>query len=1071
MIHWRGRMDVRKLGFVVAADGVSGASSDRGEKIQEALQVALKKKELDSLTESLKQGALLTECDAEGYPPLHVACLSAWVEGVQQLLIWNADPKQATAEGWKPLHLAAMGGSKQITYYLLTMNVDPTEVGPGGATALHLAAEKGHRAVAEQLRATAANFDATDEQGRTPLYLACAGGHADMVQYLLQSDGKVGEVDREGRNCFHALAAGGHTHLIQLLLNKGREHLDRADMRGETPLHVACRNNCAITALALIKVGADPLALDHNQSLAPEVAAKAGHVETAQIVAEELGEREGAPLFHWACKYRQRELVNILMRHGLQPAGVDNEGKSALYWAAQMGLNDLVRQLLLGGIECEAVDREGRTPLYGACFGEREDTFQILSGLGASSDRVLLAACKLLEASGERRAPPVSTGTEIPLDEATTEFEHVVQFLITSKKIPAHAPLYVSIHEGYSHAALIFLDKQEKTKWFPLHLAAEVNRASVARALLEGGVDSEKRNEGGLRALEVACISGSTEVALYLSEKSEVTEETLRLALEAGKGETAAAVCAFLARKEGFTLPLHWAIAKERGEAFKVLLSQGASVSEADGEGITPLHIAARVGNLSFARALVEGGAKTGAKDLLGRTALFLANNPAIAQFLLPEGDPTIDTEGRCALHTIPQGAICRVLLEAGMNFTSVDSLGRSPLHYPKDGDGIDAFTERGLSVEVPDREGMTPLQAAYLRGDLTMVDALKVRGAKVNGTDLLGQTALHLLCIEATDPRKRDQVLRGIEHCLNKGGDPVVPDRGGQIPLQKIVERGFATSVIRLIEGRGFCLLVYAYGLMNEEREFCGFPLFTYFYDLGAEWRAGHEVSIPLLVLAAQEQREEIFGFVLTKYRETSIREAALFPDGDQREFLRGLLDAQDSIEGDTALNAAVKVGNLDLARQLVEAGATVDLGDYTGTSPFQVAAKSRNIEIARLLRGGGANVNRLDGRGLAALHYLSNVGVADEIAVMPMIRALVTEMGANINWGDIEGWCPLDYAYLKGLYHIAAFLDLREGARANMTGLRMMAWRWNAEFYALPEDLPPTGVEGGADFQSQGT
>lgn len=53
----------------------------------------------------------------------------------------------------------------------------------------------------------------------------------------------------------------------------------------------------------------------------------------------------------------------------------------------------------------------------------------------------------------------------------------------------------------------------------------------------------------------------------------------------------------------------------------------------------------------------------------------------------------------------------------------------------------------------------------------------------------------------------------------------------------------------------------------------------------------------------------------------------------------------------GQTALMLAVKFGKTDLVRQLIDAEADVDLADYEGVSPLQLARKLGHVEIADYL------------------------------------------------------------------------------------------------------------------------
>ena len=135
-----------------------------------------------------------------------------------------------------------------------------------------------------------------------------------------------------------------------------------------------------------------------------------------------------------------------------------------------------------------------------------------------------------------------------------------------------------------------------------LWLAVAVEQTEEVRQLLAGGAHVEE--QGGMlpdrsSPLHVAVYRGYTELALLLLENGADVSAT------ANEGRTAL----HLASSEAVSL---------------LLLQHGADVSaKATGvyRGMTPLHMAASVGNTEVVRVLIEHRANVSAEDDYGRTA------------------------------------------------------------------------------------------------------------------------------------------------------------------------------------------------------------------------------------------------------------------------------------------------------------------------------------------------------------------------------------------------------------------------------------------------------------------
>ena len=85
--------------------------------------------------------------------------------------------------------------------------------------------------------------------------------------------------------------------------------------------------------------------------------------------------------------------------------------------------------------------------------------------------------------------------------------------------------------------------------------------------------------------------------------------------------------------------------------------------------------------------------------------------------------------------------------MKAGAAVNSVDSLGRTPLHYAAERgfpEIIDALIEAGAHLDVFDKTGFTLLFFAAARGRSLIVEHLIAKGARVDIESIQGVTAMH---------------------------------------------------------------------------------------------------------------------------------------------------------------------------------------------------------------------------------------------------------------------------------------------------------------------------------------
>lgn len=233
------------------------------------------------------------------------------------------------------------------------------------------------------------------------------------------------------------------------------------------------------------------------------------------------------------------------------------------------------------------------------------------------------------------------------------------------------------------------------------------------------------------------------------------------------------------------------------------LLAQGADPNATDSEGRTPVHRTASIENSQRTlRVLLEAGGRTDLGDGNGDTPLHLAaeSSPrlsedasvdAIRALLAYKADPNArNGRGETPLHVAARthkftNEGVKALLRAGAKTNLADSRGDTPLHVvvgsPYGGMAVlDALLDGGADPKKQNGGGLTGLQLAVVRGanDGDVVAKLVDAGADPNRKYRNGDAPLHA----AIRSSGKDEVVKAL---LDRGADPCVRDASGRTPWE----------------------------------------------------------------------------------------------------------------------------------------------------------------------------------------------------------------------------------------------------------------------------------------------
>jgi hypothetical protein len=191
----------------------------------------------------------------------------------------------------------------------------------------------------------------------------------------------------------HEAAAKGDVAAIERLVAEG-EKPNIQDSRSRTPLHVAAYLKQYAAARALLKLGANPNALEIDQYDIVTIAAVKNDVELLKLALEggasarNVTSRYQGTALIAAAHLGHVEAVNILIDAKAPLNHLNNLGWTALMEAIVLGNGDarhtaVVRALVEAGCDVNIADRGGLTPLQHARRRGYVEMARILENAGA----------------------------------------------------------------------------------------------------------------------------------------------------------------------------------------------------------------------------------------------------------------------------------------------------------------------------------------------------------------------------------------------------------------------------------------------------------------------------------------------------------------------------------------------------------------------------------------------------------------------------------------------------------------------------------------------------------------
>ena len=396
-------------------------------------------------------------------------------------------------------------------------------------------------------------------------------------------------------------------------------------------------------------------------------------------------------------------------------------------------------------------------------------------------------------------------------------------------------------------------------------------------------------------------------------------------------------------------------------------IDQGVGVNTTSPDGATALHWAAHWGATDLAERLLSAGALVDASNELGITPISIAcrnGSEAMVDLLLKAkadakgSEPSGETVLMSCARTGSLGAV-EQLLAAGAepNSVEVDS-GQTALMWAAAGghwEIVDLLIGAGADVNASSSGKFTPLMFAARTGDLKSAELLLDAGAKVN-----------------------------------------VATEDGLSPLL------IASASLDAITGSDYRLVVE-----ESQHESLGALLL----DRGADVTQSDQYGMTALHYAVEMNKPSLLKALLKRGADPNAQLTQGLP------FRRGDYVGREAYDGASPFWLAARLGNVEMMRELLDAGADPELRQAWGVTPTMVAAgvtqtDSRIANEEKLIQALEllvleikTDIHSVDRSGQTAVHGAANVS-GNEI-----IKFLVAE-GADPEAVDSRGRTPHDVA-----------------------------------------------------------
>ncbi|XP_014294729.1 serine/threonine-protein phosphatase 6 regulatory ankyrin repeat subunit B [Halyomorpha halys] len=861
-----------------------------------------------------------------------------------------------------------------------------------GRTPLHIAAKCGYDEIVELLLKFGGRLSARDDNGNSPLHIAVINKHTKCVKRLLQGGADTNAVDSAGCNSLHFATRNCHVKAIKILIDQGID-LNAGDNYGNTPLHyaVCCDNIRAL--IILIQSGALKTTKNHVGRTAIAVAAQCGNIGTFKALLDQnnrlydpeiIRDNFGNSLLHLAISSNKLSVAKYL----IDQLGADTETKNnflrtPLHNCSELGLYAAVKFLITRGADAEALDAATNKP------SDLTSNPSIIDLLGNKSKIIYQPMnSKQLNCTTDLHSAIMSRNITVVLN-------------------------FFKEHRKYRH---------EDNCPTPVQLAATTCQLDMLKYLTEQGEEIDVKFQGGVTLSHLALLPSNKE----LMEKGIHVDDLLQPPLwEECPGVSVTP----LKSTQELNYPGYTLLDGNCGMDLLVTLKElKINIDKTDNFGRSPLHYAAKFGNIKAVLFLLDLDVKIDIKDKVKKTPLYIAveeGHTEIVKLLIKRNASiNIYTEHKwfpvhaAAKHGHLQ--VMDILIKAGADIHSKSQCyERMPLHqavwYNKT-EIISLLIKQGVDINCPDLWGRSSLHLASEKGHTKIVLQLLSAGANIDAKMRERKTPaivsiesnqldiLKVLLVHGADVHQMTQDRRSLLHIAAKVGNPQIillvmckglnvnsKDSIDKTPLYNAAECGCPQAMVTLLDaGADPSILTQnketiLHAAASSGNENATFLALRYIKDINARNVQGQSS----LYRAAFHGHINIFQLLLDKgadlslrniYNETLLHFAAISNnDLLVKKLVQNMstaeINLQDS-QGKTALYRAAVNGRYGTFQILYDKGGDPNIGPDDGFTLLHWAAQSGNVHIIQNILERVRSVNAIDRKGRTALYITMEFG-----------------------------------------------------------------------------------------------